>query len=335
MVVACASTAFIFLLQLFTSYLNLVNGITITSSTSNSRLVVGVQTRRALSPLGFENQRRILEAPAIDRRYKFRVDANGNERGSDNNNVNYETGVIPLDWKQSSEEATVEKYLPPHRVPSGTYGSSSVLPIVEEGFVLSSTPGSYFNESWNSRARQTVKLREENRDDRRQRGQVDGKKYEDDAMRAPVGRDTRPVYESNNYGDVAYTKHRVSNDERDYVGPEGNRAREQSTNPNTVTTFGHHRLTEQPHESTRYASRETLLFSTLDWFLTDKGYNSQLHPPTNPIINLILSHYGRYLPGSHQPKIYSYMAVNNIHNNRPFGQYKLSCDEGPDSQLVK
>lgn len=57
------------------------------------------------------------------------------------------------------------------------------------------------------------------------------------------------------------------------------------------------------------------------------SYNSDLHLPTNPILALILSQYGRYIPGS--PRLYSYMAANNIHNNKPFGQYKYESDTDP------
>ncbi|XP_066581443.1 uncharacterized protein [Prorops nasuta] len=73
---------------------------------------------------------------------------------------------------------------------------------------------------------------------------------------------------------------------------------------------------------------------TLDRFLSGAlnrdGYNSELHPPTNPLLALVLSRYGHYLSGPRNPRIYAYMAVNNIHNHKPFGQYKLQSDEEPD-----
>ncbi|KAK2588591.1 hypothetical protein KPH14_006363 [Odynerus spinipes] len=71
----------------------------------------------------------------------------------------------------------------------------------------------------------------------------------------------------------------------------------------------------------------------LDRFLSSAlngdSYNSELHLPPNPVLALVLSRYGRYVPGPQNPRHYSYMAVNNIHNNRPFGQYKLEREEEP------
>ncbi|XP_011302104.1 uncharacterized protein [Fopius arisanus] len=67
--------------------------------------------------------------------------------------------------------------------------------------------------------------------------------------------------------------------------------------------------------------------TTLDWLMDNKGYNSPIHPPPRPVIALVLSHYGRYLPIARGPRVYSYMAVNNIHNNQPFGQYKWEAGE--------
>ncbi|KAL3277706.1 hypothetical protein HHI36_013051 [Cryptolaemus montrouzieri] len=54
------------------------------------------------------------------------------------------------------------------------------------------------------------------------------------------------------------------------------------------------------------------------------GYNTLQHPPINPYIALLLSHYGRYVavPGAGRG-IYSYGAANNYHNNKPFGSYKI------------
>lgn len=67
--------------------------------------------------------------------------------------------------------------------------------------------------------------------------------------------------------------------------------------------------------------------TTLDWLLDDKGYNSPIHPPPSPILALVLSKYGRYLPVTRGPRVYPYMAANNIHNSQPFGQYKWSCEQ--------
>lgn len=77
----------------------------------------------------------------------------------------------------------------------------------------------------------------------------------------------------------------------------------------------------------------TAAIKALDRFLSgalnDDSYNSELHPPPNPVLALVLSRYGRYVPGSRNPRVYAHMAVNNIHNNKPFGSYKLECDESP------
>lgn len=77
----------------------------------------------------------------------------------------------------------------------------------------------------------------------------------------------------------------------------------------------------------------TAAIKALDRFLSrtlnDDGYNSKLHPPPNPILALVLSRYGRYVPGTRNPRVYANMAVNNIHNHLPFGRYKYECDEEP------
>ncbi|XP_076759796.1 uncharacterized protein LOC143428641 [Xylocopa sonorina] len=77
----------------------------------------------------------------------------------------------------------------------------------------------------------------------------------------------------------------------------------------------------------------TTAIKALDRFLSgalnDDGYNSELHPPPNPVLALLLSRYGRYVPGTRHPRVYAHMAVNNIHNNKPFGSYKLECEELP------
>jgi hypothetical protein len=77
----------------------------------------------------------------------------------------------------------------------------------------------------------------------------------------------------------------------------------------------------------------TAAIKALDRFLSrtlsNDGYNSELHPPLSPILSLVLSRYGRYVPGTRNPRVYAYMAVNNIHNRQPFGKYKYECDEEP------
>lgn len=61
------------------------------------------------------------------------------------------------------------------------------------------------------------------------------------------------------------------------------------------------------------------------------GYNSLDHLPPDPYVALLLSHYGRYLPAGNilttqYRNLYSYLAANNIHNNKPFGAYKIYED---------
>jgi len=64
------------------------------------------------------------------------------------------------------------------------------------------------------------------------------------------------------------------------------------------------------------------------------GYNSVEHLPPDPFVALFLSHYGKYLPavhgfgsvGNRYRNLYSYLASNNIHNNKPFGSYKIYED---------
>lgn len=77
----------------------------------------------------------------------------------------------------------------------------------------------------------------------------------------------------------------------------------------------------------------TTAIKALDHFLSkvlnDDSYNSELHPPPNPVLALVLSRYGRYLPGPRNSRVYGYMTVNNIHNSKPFGNYKVECEQVP------
>ncbi|XP_014474144.1 PREDICTED: uncharacterized protein LOC106744163 [Dinoponera quadriceps] len=77
----------------------------------------------------------------------------------------------------------------------------------------------------------------------------------------------------------------------------------------------------------------TTAIKALDRFLNEAlnadSYNSQLHLPPNPVLALVLSRYGRYVPGTRNPRVYANTAVNNMHNNKPFGIYKYECDEQP------
>ncbi|XP_011640127.1 uncharacterized protein LOC105429091 [Pogonomyrmex barbatus] len=77
----------------------------------------------------------------------------------------------------------------------------------------------------------------------------------------------------------------------------------------------------------------TAAIKALDRFLShtlnDDSYNSKVHPPPNPVLALVLSRYGRYVPGPRNPRVYANLAVNNIHNIQPFGKYKYEYDEEP------
>lgn len=53
--------------------------------------------------------------------------------------------------------------------------------------------------------------------------------------------------------------------------------------------------------------------------------------PVNPLLAVLLSNYGYYLPGAfgirnNYRNLYGYLASNNIHNNKPFGSYKIYSD---------
>lgn len=61
------------------------------------------------------------------------------------------------------------------------------------------------------------------------------------------------------------------------------------------------------------------------------GYNSLNHLPVDPILAVFLSNYGYYLPGLYginrnYMNLYGYLASNNIHDNKPFGLYKINSD---------
>nr|XP_021193316.2 uncharacterized protein LOC110378406 [Helicoverpa armigera] len=60
-------------------------------------------------------------------------------------------------------------------------------------------------------------------------------------------------------------------------------------------------------------------------------YNSLDHLPVDPLLAVFLSNYGFYLPSlyginANYNNLYGYLASNNIHNNKPFGLYKIFSD---------
>jgi hypothetical protein len=55
------------------------------------------------------------------------------------------------------------------------------------------------------------------------------------------------------------------------------------------------------------------------------------HQPPNPVLQVLLSHYGKYLPTPHfwgvqGNGLYGYSAGNDLHNNAPNGAYKIVQD---------
>ena len=61
------------------------------------------------------------------------------------------------------------------------------------------------------------------------------------------------------------------------------------------------------------------------------SYNSLNHIPVDSLLAVFLSNYGQYLPGLYgfqrnYNNLYGYLASNNIHNNKPFGSYKIFSD---------
>lgn len=61
------------------------------------------------------------------------------------------------------------------------------------------------------------------------------------------------------------------------------------------------------------------------------GYNNLNHLPVDPLLAVFLSNYGFYLPSlygirANYNNLYGYLASNNIHNNKPFGLYKVFSD---------
>lgn len=86
------------------------------------------------------------------------------------------------------------------------------------------------------------------------------------------------------------------------------------------------------HTGTRVAKSAYPYGSTSHYRTFDRGYNSPEQTPPDPFVALFLSHYGKYLPagggslGDHYNNLYSYLASNNLHNNKPFGSYKIYED---------
>ncbi|CAK1579781.1 unnamed protein product [Parnassius mnemosyne] len=60
-------------------------------------------------------------------------------------------------------------------------------------------------------------------------------------------------------------------------------------------------------------------------------YNNLNHVTVDPLLAVFLSNYGYYIPGQYglhnnYQNLYGYLASNNIHNNKPFGSYKIFAD---------
>lgn len=95
---------------------------------------------------------------------------------------------------------------------------------------------------------------------------------------------------------------------------------------------GAEKVASSMHVGTRVAKSTYPHGSTSHYRTFDRGYNSLEQTPPDPFVALFLSHYGKYLPasggslGDHYNNLYSYLASNNLHNNKPFGSYKIYED---------
>lgn len=131
--------------------------------------------------------------------------------------------------------------------------------------------------------------------------------------------DVKPIYEQN------LDQHRVTSNHQDHA--------DDGTSSYYIPSSGHNSAAEwnDPTKAHHSPDELTSAIASLDRLLRPlidaDSYNTSLHPPVNPVLALILSRYGRYVPGTQNPRVYSYMASNNIHNNKPFGKYKHSSDE--------
>ncbi|XP_045465741.1 uncharacterized protein LOC123674728 [Harmonia axyridis] len=95
--------------------------------------------------------------------------------------------------------------------------------------------------------------------------------------------------------------------------------------PEDIISSLHHQKVHYHKPSTSNPLLEALLLSKpLAIPAKFTGHNTLQHQPINPYIALLLSHYGRYVAAPGEGKgIYSYVASNNYHNNKPFGSYKI------------
>ncbi|XP_063374473.1 uncharacterized protein LOC134662132 [Cydia amplana] len=86
------------------------------------------------------------------------------------------------------------------------------------------------------------------------------------------------------------------------------------------------------HKKMLYPSNESLYPSNaFPVSLIPVRYNSLNHLPVDPLLAVLLSNYGFYLHGfyglqNNYKNLYGYSASNNIHNNKPFGSYKIYSD---------
>jgi hypothetical protein len=88
-----------------------------------------------------------------------------------------------------------------------------------------------------------------------------------------------------------------------------------------------------PHYPPQFVAHELNNFYTKKLF-SDVPHTLGIHSyykPPNPLLQVMLSHYGRYLPipqfwGVQGNGLYSYSAGNDLHNNGPNGAYKIVQD---------
>ncbi|KAL7298604.1 hypothetical protein TKK_0008374 [Trichogramma kaykai] len=130
--------------------------------------------------------------------------------------------------------------------------------------------------------------------------------------------DFKPIHENDNQVLIDLTPHKHKFDGYTYSIPDSKDVRIPIGEPKKYVPY---------YPSDDLVKALLTLDKALKPLLDTDSYNSALHPPLNPVLALVLSRYGKYI--SSKSRLYSYTATNNMHNNRPFGQYKYECDENP------
>lgn len=82
-------------------------------------------------------------------------------------------------------------------------------------------------------------------------------------------------------------------------------------------------------------SRQTRMYFLPMSYISKRKQNRQNNLPVDTLSAVLLSNYGIYLPqfyksNNNYKNLYGHLAFNNIHNNKPFGNYKLFSDTDYD-----